>query len=223
MAAANSNLVARFQNDERGAIAIIFALVLLPLLGIVSLAIDYGRALSVNSQLTTAADAATAAVLHKLPADADDLKPFVRRQLDANLPEHLKNLPFELTIFEKQRRIQLTMQTEVPTAIVAILGVQKLDVAIVSTQVIPKTPQLPTGLAGVAHTSPAGLQEAEAMLGRAARSLNNGDIGSSTANTPKPEDIQKLKDELNRQIKEALEKAGHGNVDFSAISKALGR
>ncbi len=56
-----SNFLIRFQNDQRGSIAIIFALVIIVLIGAVGLAIDYGRTFSVASKLRAAADAAALA------------------------------------------------------------------------------------------------------------------------------------------------------------------
>jgi Flp pilus assembly protein TadG len=45
-----------FHRDERGTIAIIFALTLLPLLGFVGLAVDYSRAAAVRTRMQNAAD-----------------------------------------------------------------------------------------------------------------------------------------------------------------------
>lgn len=48
----------RFRRDERGVAAMIFALAIVPVVGLVGAAIDYGRAASVETRLQTALDAA---------------------------------------------------------------------------------------------------------------------------------------------------------------------
>lgn len=208
----------RFANDERGGVAVIFAAMLIPLITIISLSIDYGRALKVNSEISSAADAATAAVLFKLPASADDLMPFVRRQLDANLPEHLKNLPFELNISESKRIVELSVKTEVPTAVIALVGIDRIDVNVVSTQRIPKAPKSIPGL-----QIPGNARDAEDAMRRALDSFRPGG-GSDTPAVapPAPEEVAKATEEINKQVQEALDSIGKGNVDFDAIKQALG-
>lgn len=221
MVRTNTSALAGFSRDDRGTVAIIFALVLVPLLAIVSLAIDYGRALKVNSQLYSAADAATAALLHKLPANGTDLTPFVRMQLDANLPDHLKDLPFELVVSEEKRTVELSLNTDVPTALMGIVGVKKLEVAVVSRQIIPKAPSLSAGLPGFGKGTQSDIHAAEQVMRRAASSLGSG--GSAAVPTPAPEDIKKLSEQLNKQLQEALQNSGHGDLDLSKLRSALGR
>ena len=216
------NLLARFASDERGHIAIIFSVALVPLITVVSLAIDYGRALKTNSQLSAAADAATAAVLHRLPATVDDLKPFVRTQLDANLPQHLKKLPFDLVVSEKRRVVQLNVETQVPTALIALVGIDKLDVSVVSTQRIPKVASLAGSIGGVGSARPADMRAAEEALRRAASDLGLGGGGSSSGERPSREQVRKIADELNKKLEEALKDAGNGNINLDAIQSALG-
>lgn len=52
-----------FGRDERGNIAILFALFMLPILGAIGVAVDYGRAHRLHTQLQIVADAATSAGL----------------------------------------------------------------------------------------------------------------------------------------------------------------
>lgn len=52
-----------FQSDERGNVAILFALMMLPILGTIGAAVDFGRADRLHTQLQIVADAATAAGL----------------------------------------------------------------------------------------------------------------------------------------------------------------
>lgn len=132
----------RFSADRRGNVAMIFALVLVPILGIVSLSIDYGRALKTKSLINNAADAALQGNLVIAFIDKDEFSRRVRLSLDANLPEDLRGLPIRLNVNEQARTVSLTTETIVPTAIMALVGVDRMNVAINSTIKVPK-PKVP--------------------------------------------------------------------------------
>ena len=51
-------LLSRFQSHERGNVLMLFAFALIPILGVVGVAIDYGRASQLRTELNAAADAA---------------------------------------------------------------------------------------------------------------------------------------------------------------------
>ncbi|WP_175429924.1 pilus assembly protein TadG-related protein [Azospirillum argentinense] len=73
------------RRDRRGATALMFAAAAVPLLGMVGLAVDYGRAFLVQSRLQTAIDAGALAAGKMLNSTADaqsDIAMFVA----ANLP-----------------------------------------------------------------------------------------------------------------------------------------
>ena len=58
-------LIGRFRGDQRGNIAVIFTLALLPILSAVGCAIDYSRATQLRSKLLAAADAASVGSIAK--------------------------------------------------------------------------------------------------------------------------------------------------------------
>jgi Flp pilus assembly protein TadG len=59
-------LIGRFRSDQRGNVAVIFVMALLPLLSALGCAIDYTRATQLKSKLQAAADAATVGSIAKL-------------------------------------------------------------------------------------------------------------------------------------------------------------
>ncbi len=63
-----------FQKDERGAIAIIFGLALVPVIFFSGIAIDYGRAMHAKTMLQGAADAAVVAASNSNGTDEDKLQ-----------------------------------------------------------------------------------------------------------------------------------------------------
>jgi hypothetical protein len=60
-----SGLIGRFRRDQRGNIAVIFTIALLPVLSAIGCAIDYSRATQLRSKLLSAADAASVGSISK--------------------------------------------------------------------------------------------------------------------------------------------------------------
>jgi Flp pilus assembly protein TadG len=59
------SLIGRFRSDQRGNIAVIFAIALLPILSAIGCAVDYSRATQLRSKLLAAADAASVGSISK--------------------------------------------------------------------------------------------------------------------------------------------------------------
>ena len=67
------SLIAQFSGDERGAVAIIFAIMLAVVLLAGGIAIDYGRAVNERSKMQVAMDAAALAASHKMGLENGDV------------------------------------------------------------------------------------------------------------------------------------------------------
>lgn len=117
----------RFGDDQRGAVAIVFALLVVPTIGIASVAIDYGRLLKIKSSLQFAADAAANAIADDLARPEEALQRSIRTHLDANLPEHLRGMPFELAVPEDRSSVSIRVVQRMKTSIMAIAGVDELE------------------------------------------------------------------------------------------------
>ncbi|SNZ18945.1 TadE/TadG family type IV pilus assembly protein [Cohaesibacter gelatinilyticus] len=77
----------RFYQEEQGAVAIIFALSLLPLIVLAGAAVDYSRTSSDRQQLQDAIDAAVLAAVNRIPLQNDDeIRTLVRSYVQANVP-----------------------------------------------------------------------------------------------------------------------------------------
>jgi Flp pilus assembly protein TadG len=57
----SNSVLKRFASEQRGSVAIIFALAMVPVLGMAGAAIDYGAASSARAQMAQASDAAALA------------------------------------------------------------------------------------------------------------------------------------------------------------------
>ena len=133
----------RLLADQRGNVAIIFALFLIPVLGITASAFDYGRASKVRTQLQNAADMATDHASRMLDQTDDVIRRTVRQDLAINLPPHLKDVAFSIAIPAERTSISLQMATKVATSLMRIAGIDSLDVGIASNARRPAAPSAP--------------------------------------------------------------------------------
>ncbi|MFM9940683.1 MAG: TadE/TadG family type IV pilus assembly protein [Hyphomicrobiaceae bacterium] len=133
---------AQFAANERGNVAVIFAAVMIPVIAVVATALDYGRASKVRDQIAHAAEAAAQAASTNLDLDRDRLTKLVRTQLNANLPQDLKDLPFEMAIPSDKKSIEISLATEVPTSLMGLVGIPELSVGAsgFSRRPLPKLP-----------------------------------------------------------------------------------
>lgn len=213
MPAPCSRLLGAFARDDRGNIAIIFALVLIPAIAVVGTGIDYGRMLKVRSQIQNAADAAAAVAVARADAGIDAVSQALRANLDANLPENLKGLPFKTTIGADRRSLDVTVEATVDTSLLAMVGIDSMAVEVSTTvaapEPVPSAPDVP-----VDPRSPDG------DLGRFAR-----DAGASGAAAQPPamtaaqaEELRRLQARLEAELAAALANAGGASgIDLGTL------
>lgn len=226
--------------DQRGTVAVIFVLCAVPVIAIVSGAIDYGRAAKVRTLIQNAADAAVVAARAKLSAGDDEVSRTMRTNLDANLPDHLKGLPFKLTIASDRRSLDAELETTVPTTLMAMVGVAKVDIVVTSQATLPSTPTF----AGRGQPS---VQDVERAMDSLTRGIAGGggnsglpaqpaqlsDILRGMPSAPKlsPADIEKLQnsDEMRRaaaemeaRLRAAMQGQKHGG-GMPDLSRLLAR
>lgn len=179
-----SERIAQFCDDTRGATAIVFAGLALPVLGLGLAAVDYATAQGSKAAIQDAADAAARAGAKMLGAPHSDIEDAVRGYLKTNLPQNRNELPFELSFAPEDKALTIKMSTTVATSVLGIVGIKELDLAIESTAERPDpikelqaphpglqpgiAPELPPEIArqfpGLdRHISPEELRNAEAM------------------------------------------------------------
>lgn len=120
---------AGFARDRRGSVAIIFAAVIIPVIGIVAAAIDLGRAGTVRSTLQTAVSAAAESAGKHLGQDRDIIADKVRAMLSANLPRELAELPHQVRVPNDNSSVEVVMEAKVPTSLMGVVGVAEIAVA----------------------------------------------------------------------------------------------
>lgn len=122
-----------FKHDDAGVTAILFALMIVPVFGLIALAIDYGRICGAKSQLQVAADAASAAGGKMLGQPRDLVGATVQAYLKANLGPSKKLPPYDLVIAPGDVALTVRIRDKVPTTLLGIVGFKKVDLAVEST------------------------------------------------------------------------------------------
>ncbi|WP_170937140.1 MULTISPECIES: pilus assembly protein [Rhodomicrobium] len=129
-------LIRRWRRDERGAVLILFALVVLPLLMIIALVIDFSQSLVVKRQLTAAVDSAALA-LGSLPQikEPGPLKAKAEEYIRANYTAAAIGDLTGSTAVRNGDSVTVTATATVPTAFMGLAGVNSLTVNVSSTVV----------------------------------------------------------------------------------------
>lgn len=206
MSVRQSKAPCAFREDVRGNVAIIFALVLMPVLGIVATAVDYGRASNVQRQMQAALDEALVVARDHIDDDRTVIATLMRAHIDANLPEGLKGVPFDLDLPFGRQHVGASIETKVPTTIMAMAGVPALEIAVRNelkrpvVVPLPSAPEIQPGMAGL----PAPLA---GLTGGRAGGPATADV--SEARNKIIEQLGSDPEQLMRQIEKEL-KALHG-------------
>jgi Flp pilus assembly protein TadG len=123
----------RFLNmrkDERGAVSIIFALSIIPVLGMSAAALDYGRAVQARSKLQSAMDTAVLAAAKDGGNLTDaQLTQRARNFMDANLDTTASGFTVNfVNVSRNGKMISVSSQATVPTVLLGILGINSIVV-----------------------------------------------------------------------------------------------
>ena len=184
-------MLSRFFDDTRGSIAAIFAMSLVPVLGLISLAIDYGRASHVETTLQRAADAGAMACQRLFTQDRDKIHQTFSANFRANLPDDFKDTPFELKVASDFTRMTVKTKREVPTTMLAMIGRKQLTVGAETTVRLPQS----------ATREPSQ---------RPAREPGSHSLARKPIPRPQPSDAQAMKEQMLRELDAAV---ASGQID----------
>lgn len=230
------DLTARFARARDGSIAIIFAAVLIPVIGITSAAIDFGRAAKVRSTLLMATSAAAQAASARLLEDSDVVEQEAKRLLLANLPAELKSLPYKVQIAADRSFVEVAMETSVRTTLMGILGVSELGVEATGYARAPIA-VAKSGETGVAGAAGGGIDEARAILSRGlggagpaggfgGTPLEIGGVGQIKSEADLKAAAQAIADqvrEIRSQIGSSGGAGGLGGADIERVMREMRR
>lgn len=121
--------ITRFTGDRRGAVAILFALAVFPLLTAVGAAVDYSRSAQVRTDLQSATDAAAIAIGRAaIELGRTDNKVQARQTFDAGFQRKDGTSVTRFEVTQDLRRIVLEVDARVPLVFAGFLGMNNLDV-----------------------------------------------------------------------------------------------
>jgi hypothetical protein len=123
-----ARLLTRFVGNRSGATAVVFALMALPVCGIMGAAIDYGMMMRAHTALQRGADAAAAAALPQIPMGADTVSQTIRSHFDANVPKAYQGLPLTHTTDDDPPFISIKVETKIEMTTLALLGYHSIEV-----------------------------------------------------------------------------------------------
>jgi small basic protein len=120
-----TSAIRRYIDNQDGNFAIFTALLGVPLLIVVSVAIDSKKINNVNTSIMAALD--TAALAAVVPANLDRLgrEKYAREVFDKN---YMGNVPVKLSIIATRERVDITGRGKVPTMMGGILGIDSVGV-----------------------------------------------------------------------------------------------
>lgn len=120
--------------DRRGAVAILFGLLLVPILVSIGLAVDVGRAYYVKQRLSHALDAAALAVGSTVATEAE-LRALAERYVAANFPGGRTGTPHGVSVSINQDVVRVSAQATVDTPFAAVADIWSMTVS-ASSEVI---------------------------------------------------------------------------------------
>jgi Flp pilus assembly protein TadG len=127
--------ITTFRSDTSGAVAIIFGLVMIPVIGIAGASLDYSRASQDRTHTLAAADSAALAGVRALRGSDAQVEQTIRDYLDANLPSHLVGIPFTYVINPERTGIRVDVAGRTDTTLLEVVGIQHVDWSVTSEAV----------------------------------------------------------------------------------------
>lgn len=124
-----SNLILRFLGDRRGNIAVLFALLALPMLAMVGVAIDYNRASNARTKLAASLDAGLLALARSPNMSEGAAKSFLIDYVSAELEGTGFEDAWQLTGFEQTDQwVKASATSDVETAMLGLLSFPTIPV-----------------------------------------------------------------------------------------------
>jgi len=126
------DLIGRFRKDQSGNILMLFGLSLVPLMGVVGVAVDYSRASNARQSLNAAIDSAALMAARDAQKLTDtQLTARINAWLTDNLPADVKNqfTGAQVSIDRTARTVKIVANAQVPTTIARVLGTDNLAVS----------------------------------------------------------------------------------------------
>lgn len=116
---------------DQGAVAMILALAIIPMILTLGIAVDGGTAYNSQSRLQGALDSAALAGARNLGADVDEMKAEARMFFKSNYPDDYlggRVVGFDADFNADTRELTIDATVEIPTTFMRIAGIQTIDI-----------------------------------------------------------------------------------------------
>lgn len=123
-----TQVVRNFTGEQRGNVAILFGVAIVPLMIAMGAAVDYGRALAVRDRMAEAADSAALAIGSWTGLTQDELKIKAQQYFDANYPASSLGTVGKLDVTFPSDGINISVSGSVPTTFMNVVNVDHIDV-----------------------------------------------------------------------------------------------
>lgn len=133
-------VAAAAMRDRSGGVAVLFSLMVMPLLILAGMGIDYGRVVHLRSTFQAACDAAAEAALPHLGRPLQDIKNLLSATINANVPEAERGKDFMFRVADDRRSISITLETSTKTPLLSFAGIAEQKIAVNSVAHAPKLP-----------------------------------------------------------------------------------
>lgn len=132
----------RFKKEQRGTTAIIFGIMIIPLIAVAGGVIDYGRAVKTKSQLITTLDAAVLAAMRQYALDdSTDYKSVIKDFVAKNLDDEAKsyygnNLAVTVPDISDEGELTATISADVHTNFLRLVGFDEFNVHVNAAAIV---------------------------------------------------------------------------------------
>ncbi len=124
------NRLMEYLSDQRGAVAVLFGIAVIPVIGLVGATMDYSRAANVQTQLQGALDGAILTIAHDRDKSDAEVEETVRSYVDALVDgaHTARQLTLEVDRSQEDSLVQLTARMQVDTTILELMGIENIEV-----------------------------------------------------------------------------------------------
>lgn len=121
-----------FAADQRGVVAIIFGLAVIPVIGLTGASMDYSRASDVQSQLQGALDASVLSAAHQRDMTDDEVEAYMRAQIEAHMSGSLGtgSLVLNITRGGEENLLVANATMQIDTTLLGIMGINHITVGV---------------------------------------------------------------------------------------------
>lgn len=140
-----TNRISGLFRDKRGNVSILFALAIIPVMGLVGASVDYSNAVRVRQKITQTIDAAALAAGSAIDLSTEERKALAQNYMDANF-NSIPGLSLgEANVAITDSAITITISGSLQTAMLGLMGYPSLTVA-ANTEVMVKNTKLELAL-----------------------------------------------------------------------------